>query len=226
MTSTAYLRLVVAHVQHADERDGGGGRNVLTVDVAVSQLAQERDQHIAEKAVRLVKEHDERLARAAAEIRKRIRNRRHRPARILVANACRTFRFGRRRERRYGICAAEQKPSELRHGIVRIFRALKRLQRAVERDLFVLRVNLADERLDRRRLARLARRVDDELLPPADEPPDSRKAVERRKHVVLPRNARSRDVEMAFHVAEHTKATCTRQAHIHLWGAAISAVAA
>ena len=67
----ANLRLVVAHVQHPDERDGGWERNGVAVDVPVAQLPEERDEHVAEQTVRLVEEHDERLARAAAKIPKR-----------------------------------------------------------------------------------------------------------------------------------------------------------
>ena len=55
---------------------------------------------------------------------------------------------------------------------------------------------------------------DYKLLPLADEPPDLGETVERREHVVLPRDARSCNVEIAFHDAEYTKAACSRQARM------------
>ena len=61
------LRLVVAHVQHSDERDGGRKWDVLPVDVAVAQLAQERDQDVADQTVNLVEKDDDRFLRLHAQ---------------------------------------------------------------------------------------------------------------------------------------------------------------
>ena len=73
----AYLRLVVAYVQHADKRDGRGEWDVVAVYVAVPQLAKEGNKHVAGKAVRLVEKNDKRLDYAAAELGQHLGHGRH-----------------------------------------------------------------------------------------------------------------------------------------------------
>ena len=133
----------------------------------------------------------------------------------------------RRFRRKCGIEVVQDQIADCKTGLFGVCRILQRLQRAVDGHHVALGVDLADECLDRRRLARLARRVDDEVLPSADEPPDFGETVERGEHVVLPRNAWSRDVEIAFHDAEYTKAAHSRQALMRVaQRAAVSAAVA
>ena len=101
---------------------------------------------------------------------------------------------------RHGGRAALQKASDLLHRPIDVRGVLERLQRAVERDLLALGVDFAGKRLDSGGLARLARRVDDEILPLGDKAANVRHSVECRKHVVLGGEARPRDVEIFIHV--------------------------
>ena len=102
-------------------------------------------------------------------------------------------------KRRIGVGVVENEVANGGVGGIGIRGVLERLQRAVQRDLLALRVDFTGKCLDCRRLAGLARSVDDEIHLLVDETANLRHSVECRKHVVLGWEARSRDVEVFFH---------------------------
>ena len=198
----ADLRLVVAHVQHADEGDRGGKRHHVAVHIAVAQLPKEGNQHRSGKAVGLVEEDDERLFETTAKggqdlpdgdgfggIR-----------RVCLPDAWRHIGIGK--ELGKGVARGEKKePPDGVCGTSRIRGVLESLQRTVQRDSFARGVDFAGERLDGRRLAGLARRMDDEIRLLPDEAPDLRHPVERGEHVVVGGEAGPRHVEIFVHGA-------------------------
>ena len=174
-------------------------------------MAKKGNQNIARETVRLVEEHDERLARLAAEAAKSSANS---DCAFVGINSRRCLTGDTSLGFECSAIVVEQQISDCMAGLAGILRVLERLERAVQRDHIALRVDLAREGLDRRGLAGLARRMDDEIAPKGNKPPNLRQPVKRRKHIVFNRNARPRRVEVLFHVAHYTiisaMATCRR----------------
>ena len=196
------LKGLIWPVQHPDEGDRGGKRYHIAVHVAVAQLPQEGNQHRSGKAVGFVEEDDERLFETTAKggqdlpdgdgfggIR-----------RACLPDAWRRIGIGK--ELGKGVARGEKKePPDGVCGTSRIRGVLESLQRTVQGDSFARGVDFAGERLDGRRLAGLARRVDDEIRLLPDEAPDLRHPVERGEHVVVGGEAGSRHVEIFVHGA-------------------------
>ena len=196
-----YLRLVVADVKHPDKRDGRGEWNIVAVHIAVAQLAKKGYQHIACETVGFVEEHGNRPLRLSAQFLKHVAYR-HRNAVVglhLTDSVCNRGQIADH------TCTSQDKMTNFPYRNVWSFHELlKGLQRAVQRDHIALRVDFARQRLERRRLARLARRVDDEIPLHADQAANLGQSVKRRQHVVLCRKARPRCVEVLFHTAHYT----------------------
>ncbi len=88
-----------------------------------------------------------------------------------------------------------------RNPLLRVGVWLRGLHREIERGHLALRVDCVDKRQHRRCLAGLPRGMEDKILLALDESDDTRETRQRRKHVVLARNARPRYVEVLFHIA-------------------------
>ena len=136
----AYLRLVVPYVQHPDKRDGFRERNHLAVHIAVAQLSKERYQDIANKTVRLVEEHDNRLADNIADIRQYRSHGKHDLSDIYRHR--RQLCFARKTWNPLGI-TDYQFPNDFVSNL-HISCILQRLQRTVYRRHLAFRVDLAD----------------------------------------------------------------------------------
>ena len=194
----ADLRLVVAHIQHPDEGDGNGERDGIAVHIAVAQLPQEGNQHRSGKAVGLVEEDHDRPAGLPADCPQRRSNRETDAA---VGRRSVLPRAGRHGKRRIGVGVVKDQIADRGVGDGGVRGVLERFQRAVEGVALPLGVDFAGERLDGRRLAGLARRMDDEIRLLLDEAPNLRHPVESGEHVVVGGEAGARDIEGFFHGA-------------------------
>ena len=89
---------------------------------------------------------------------------------------------------------------DLRDSVSRIREPLDGLDGKVEGVHLALPVDFLHKRHKRRRLAGLPRGVQHEVAAPLDDAPDVRQPFERRKHVMLVRETRARNVEKLLHL--------------------------
>ena len=135
-------------------------------------------------------------AAVSAEGRKRVRDCSDRPTRFLTDGQCDIGiakpmdKFGGGENR------SSQQFANLDHRVINVRRVLHRLERTVDGEHVALLVDLTHKCLKCRRLARLARRVYDEVVAARDEFADARQPVKRRQHIVLVREARSCRIEL------------------------------
>jgi hypothetical protein len=186
---------IVAHLPLADERDAPRERGVGAADVPPAELGQERHHRLAHEPIRLVDEHEE---RARSRGRQPLEVGAQRGVRVpeevldLLASGPRDVGQGESN----GLVEA---PEHRAKGGLRVGPLPRCLDVDPHRTKPVPRVVVVLEPPRARRLARLATRVQREVLLLLDELHDPAEAALRRQHVVLPGDTRTGDVEREGH---------------------------